>query len=337
MTKLKDLAKALGLSVTQVSRALDDKPDVAAKTKVRVREEAARLGYFPNAAARSIRKQRTDTVAVVLPPGSNAVGLGALVELLHDAAIELARYGYDLVMIPGLDANNEINALQRVVDGRRADAVIVVRTRRDDERVRFLSERAVPFVTLGRTSSTEHSFVDGDGAAGFADATRLLASLGHQRIAHIAAPQVFNFAHDRRNGWAAAMVGLGYGDALIECEGEPTERGGFEAASNLLDRRVPPTALLCSTDAMAIGAYSAARARDLLPGQTISIIGHDDLAVGSLISPKLTTMKIASTEIGQRLAGHLNGLLNGVDPHTLQTLYPIRQISRGSHGPVGLV
>jgi LacI family transcriptional regulator len=336
MTNLKDLAKALGLSVTQVSRALDDKPDVAAKTKIRVREEAARLGYLPNAAARSMRKQRTDTVAVVLPSGSNAVGLGALVELLHDAAAELSNCGYDLVMIPGFDADNEMNVLRRVVEGRRADAVIVVRTRRDDDRVRFLSERAVPFVTLGRTSSTEHSFVDGDGAAGFAEATRLLASLGHERIAHIAGPQAFNFAFDRRSGWAAAMVDLGYGDALIECVAEPTERGGFEATCNLLDRRVRPTALLCSTDAMAIGAYAAAQARALLPGKTISIIGYDDLAIGSLISPKLTTMKIASTEIGQRLASHLRGLLNGVDPRSLQTLYPVRQVLRGSHGPVDL-
>jgi LacI family transcriptional regulator len=334
MTNLKDLAKALGLSVTQVSRALDNKPDVAAKTKARVREEAARRCYFPNAAARSMRKQRTDTVAVVMPSGLDTLGLGALLELLHDVAAELARFGFDLIIIPGLDAANELNALRRVVDGRRADAVLVVRTRRDDNRVRFLAERGVPFVTHGRTGAADHSFVDGDGGAGFAEATRLLASLGHERIAHIAGPQEFYFAHERRRGWAAAMVELGHGQALIEREAEPTERGGFEAAEALLGARHSPTALICATDAMAIGAYAAVRARGLLPGKAVSIIGHDDLAVGSLITPELTTMKIASAEIGKRLASHLQALLAGADPRSLQSLFPVRHVLRGSHGQV---
>lgn len=332
MTTLRELADALGLSPTQVSRALDDKPDVSAKTKERVREEARKCGYSPNAAARSMRKQKTDTVAVVLPAGASVTGLGSLVQTLYETAAELAVLGYDLVMIPGLDAAREVEALRRVVDGRRADAVIVVRTRRDDERVAFLTERGVPFVTHGRTARTDHAFVDGDGESGFADATRALAALGHTRIAHIGGPQEYNFAFVRRAGWRGAMTELGL-DPRIDRQVHPTETGGFEAVRALFNEPTPPTALLCATDAIAIGAYRAVRATGREPGRDVAIIGHDELPAGALLTPPLSTMRIASSEVGKRLACHLHARLGGGDVTALQTLFSVDLVLRGSHGP----
>ncbi len=106
MTTLRQLAEALDLSITTVSRALDDKNDVSAATKVKVREAAARLGYQPNAAARSLRKQRVDTIAVTLPAAWNHVGLSALIDMLTTTAASLRRAGLDLVMVPSLGSAN---------------------------------------------------------------------------------------------------------------------------------------------------------------------------------------------------------------------------------------
>jgi LacI family transcriptional regulator len=205
MSSLKALALALNLSITQVSRALDDKPDVSAATKLRVRAKALELGYQPNAAARSLRKRTADTVAVVLPAGANHIGLTSMMDMLYGTAAALGRSGFDLIMIPGREQATEIETLRRIVEGRRADAIIVVRTRFDDDRVAYLHDRGFPFVTHGRTNGAiVHPYIDGDGQAGFADATMALAKLGHTRIAHIAGPQEMTFAQHRR--WLAPGV-----------------------------------------------------------------------------------------------------------------------------------
>jgi LacI family transcriptional regulator len=334
MTSLKDLAKKLDLSITQVSRALDDKADVSAATKVRVRAAAKAMNYQPNAAARSLRKRKADTIAVVLPPGANHIGLSALLSMLFDVAAALADHGFDLVMLPGRPDGDEFDALKRIVEGRRADAVVVVRTFRNDARVAFLTERGVPFVTSGRTDGRiPHAYVDGDGEAGFAEATTLLAKLGHKRIAHIAAQQHFNFAGLRRQGWLDAMHRHDLPTAGLDIEAQPNERAGELVAAELLQRTPRPTALLCATDAIAIGAIAAVKAAGLQPGRDISIIGHDGVAAGLLTTPLLSTMEIAASDYGARIADKLIRRLGGADVRDLTEVLPIRQIPRASHGP----
>lgn len=334
MPRLKDLARTLNLSITQVSRALDDKPDVSAATKEKVRAAAKIMNYRPNAAARSLRKRKADTIAVVLPAGSNHIGLSALLSLLFDTAAALAAHGFDLVIIPGRPDGDEIEAMKRIVEGRRADALVVVRTLRNDPRVAFLTERGVPFVTSGRTQSlVPHAFVDGDGEAGFAEATDMLARLGHRRIAHIAAHRQFNFATLRRDGWLNAMRKNDLPTRGFDLEAAPNEAGGEAAAAKLLSRAARPTALLCATDAMAIGAIAAAKAAGLEPGRDISIVGHDGVAAGLLTTPPLSTMQIAAQDLGARIADKLIRRLAGEDVRTLTEVLPIQQVPRASHGP----
>ncbi len=228
--------------------------------------------------------------------------------------------------------------MRRIVDGRRADAVIVVRTRRDDERVALLAERGVPFVTHGRTGGTiAHAFIDGDGEAGFAAATKDLAALGHKRIAHLAAPLDLSFGHWRHRGWLRAMGDHGFDSKGLSVVCEPNETAGHAAASHIL--KAPdvktanrPTALLCATDAIAIGAMKAAREAGLLPGLDIAIVGHDNLPAGRYMDPQLTTMEIDVDDLGGRLAELLLKRLGGTAPEELQTLLPVRQIPRASHG-----
>lgn len=334
MSNLKTLAGRLGLSITTVSRALDDYADVSDATRKRVRQLARELNYQPNAAARSLRRQRANAVAVALPSTSSPAGVTGLFNMLMDAGTALSASGLDLLMLPTPSADSELQSLRRLVDGRRVDAVILVRTRREDARVAFLEEAGMPFVTHGRTASKEpHAFVDGDGEQGFRDATRLLVDLGHRRIAHIAAPTVLMFAHLRRKGWLAAMQEAGLAPAGDVAVTQPTEVEGHAAAQRLLALPTPPTALLCATDILAIGAIAAVKAAGLKPGRDITIVGHDGLSVGAFSDPPLTTMEIATGDVGQRLAALLIARLGGKPAHELQMVLPVRQVPRATHGP----
>jgi LacI family transcriptional regulator len=207
MSQLKQLASSLGLSITTVSRALDGYPDVAVKTRERVQRAARAMGYSPNTAARNLRRGSAEAIAVVLPTEPGRVGPPVFLDMLAACGARLAEVGLDLMLLPSAGRVSEMDTYRRLADSRRADAFIVLRTRLEDERVAYLQQRGVPFVTHGRTGRPDnHAFIDGDGAAGFAAATGLLAELGHRRIAHVAAPQNFTFAHLRRCGWAAALA-----------------------------------------------------------------------------------------------------------------------------------
>lgn len=333
VSNLKQLAQSLGLSITTVSRALDGYSDVAPATRERVQAAARAMNYRPNPAARSLRRRKAESVAVTLPLEPGRFGPPLFLNMLAACSQRLAEEGLDLMLLPTTGRTAEMETYRRLMDGRRADAVIVVRTRLEDERVTFLKERGIPFVTHGRTGHPEdHAFIDGDGEAGFHEATHLLASLGHRRIAHIAAPQDLTFAHLRRKGWLRALEEAGLSDRL-ETAAQPNESGGYEAAQWLLQQNAPPTALLCATDSMAIGALSALKERGFAAGRDIAVIGHDNLPSAAFTDPPLSTMEIAAPDIGRQLAEKLIARLGGQQACELQTILPVRQVPRMTHGP----
>ena len=331
MSNLKHLARSLGLSITTVSRALDGYSDVAPATRERVRAAAEAINYRPNSAARSLRRRKAEAVAVTLPMEPGRFGPPVFLNVLAACSQRLSEEGLDLMLLPTAGRAAEMEAIRRLVDGGRADAIIVVRTRLEDERVAFLKQRGFPFVTHGRTARfEEHAFIDGDGESAFRRATEMLASLGHRRIAHIAAPQDLTFAHLRRTGWLAGLQETGQLDAL-EYATQPTEAGGYEAAQWLLRQSPRPTALLCATDSLAIGALSALKERGLMAGRDIAVIGHDNLPLSAFTDPPLSTMEIAAPDAGSQLAEALIARLGGRDHRDLQTILPVQQVSRATH------
>lgn len=333
MSNLKHLAQSLGLSITTVSRALDGYSDVAPATRERVKAAARAINYRPNSAARSLRRRKAEAVAVTLPLEPERVGPPVFMNMLAACSQRLAQEGLDLMLLPTVSRAAEMETYRRLVDGGRADAVIVVRTRLEDERVAFLQERGIPFVTHGRTARPDrHAFIDGDGEAGFQDATRLLFSLGHRHIAHVAAPQDLTFAHLRRKGWVSALEEAALPRGL-EYTAQPSEAGGYEAARWLLQQRPRPTALLCATDSMAIGVLRALKEEGLRAGRDIAVIGHDNLPFAAFADPPLSTMEIAIPDVGCRLAEALIARLGGRDERELQTILPVQQVPRATHGP----
>ncbi|NLS07725.1 LacI family DNA-binding transcriptional regulator [Rhizobium sp. P32RR-XVIII] len=329
MANLKQLAQSLGLSITTVSRALDGYSDVSAATRQRVRDAAEKAGYRPNASARRLRKQRAELVAITLPSDPGHIGPPHFLDMLSGCAEHLATAGLNLVIAPVPRGESELEICRRFVDGRRVDAMLLVRTKRRDERVEFLQSRGIPFVTNGRTESiVPHPYIDGDGFSGFFAATRRFQAASHCRIGHIAGPQEYYFAHVRRMGWKAAMDEAGL-EADLCAEGAPTEQGGYLAALELLRQPSRPTALICATDEMAMGALRALREID--GGSEISIVGHDDLPMSAYTSPSLSTMRMTGKNLGASFASLLLRAIAGEPAEQLQELHPLEFVDRDSH------
>ncbi|RYF31156.1 MAG: LacI family transcriptional regulator, partial [Comamonadaceae bacterium] len=184
---LSKLAISLGLSITTVSRALGGYSDVAEATRRRIVEEAERIGYRPNAVARRLRGGRSDAVGIVLPTGPGQLGEPFFLRLIAAIGPRLAHAGLDLIVSSARGGPEELALYRQLVENRRVDAMIVARTRLDDDRVTYLKGSGLPFVTHGRTHAGGHASVDIEGAAAFDEATRRLLAFGHRRIGFIGA------------------------------------------------------------------------------------------------------------------------------------------------------
>lgn len=332
MAGLRELADQLGLSITTVSRALDGYGDVAETTKQRVRRAAEAAGYRPNPVARRLRKGASETVALIMPTEPGRFFEAAFVDLLAVLGERLAARHYDLTLMAARPGPDEQAAYARLARERRVDAFILVRTRRSDPRVAFLQEHRVPFVCHGRTETgAPCAYVDGDGEAGFHALTTRLVGLGHRRIAHLGAPDEFSFAGFRAAGWRRAMAQAGLPDDLARAV-PPTEEGGATSAAALLAGADRPTAILCATDRIAIGAMRAVEAAGLRVGRDVAVAGHDNIHAAAHTSPPLTTMELDARAAGEKLADMALALVGGASPEGLQHVLAPRQIARASTG-----
>jgi LacI family transcriptional regulator len=309
---LKDIAKATGFSVTTVSRALNDYSDVAEETKVRIKQVALELGYYPSATAQQLQKRRTDTIGFVIPTFGPRFSDPYFSELLAGIGNEAAEHGFDLLVStrpPGGEKEKE--TYRRLVSSRRVDGLLVVRTRQKDRRIAYLAEQAFPFVAFGRSDlAFDFPWLDVDGACGMEQVTQHLIDRGRRRIAYISAPEGLMFSHHRMNGYKRALEknGLPFVEERVAF-GDLTQRGGHRAARQLLSFSPPPTAIVVCNDLMALGAFKAAHEQNMVIGQDIAITGFDDIPLAEHAHPPLTTVGQPIYHVGTTICRMLIGLI----------------------------
>ena len=335
-TRLKVIAERLNLSQSTVSRALNDYQDISDRTKQLVREAADQLGYQPNMHARRLALGKSETLGYVMPWQDGQVTESFLSELMAGMAKALAGYGWDLTVLVPHSVEEELELFQRIARTRHISGLVISRTYSDDQRFRILRDLQIPFVSHGRSNDSDATaWLDVDNELAFAEMTAHLAGLGHERIAHIAGPEVYNFARQRTEGWRRGMV-----DARLDPTGAPLEmtdlsfEGGKMAMRRLLARDPQPTAVCCVSDVVAIGAMQAVREAGMVPGREVSLVGYDGLEIGAWIEPPLTTMRQPQQSAGRRLAEMLISLVEGRTlPSDNQELVRASLVRRGTANP----
>jgi LacI family transcriptional regulator len=312
---LKDIARAVGKSVTTVSSALNDYDDVSEETKQLVRRVAREMGYTPNIAAQQLRKKRTNTLGLILPTFAPRFSDPFFSELLAGIGNESSANGFDLLVSTQAPGPDEDAAYRRMVDGHRVDGLLLARTRENDPRITFLVERDFPFVAFGRTGQGfDFPYVDEDGILGMKLVTQHVIDLGHRRIAFMAAPPELTFTTYRLAGFRQAIEENGLSpDGSLIVVGDLTQRNGYRLAGELLDRPDPPTAMLACNDLMALGAMAAAQERGLIVGQDIAITGFDDIPPAQYSHPPLTTVHQPINRIGRMICEMLIQSIRGED------------------------
>jgi LacI family transcriptional regulator len=315
---LKELSAHLQLSQTTVSRALNGYPEVSLQTRQRVADAARTLGYRPNHAARGLATGKARVIAVVLRTALAQAADPHYSEFLSgvgDAALE---FGYDILVSPAT-REGEAATYRRLVQSGQADGILISSPLLADERLPLLDSLGIPYLVHGRVSGrgAPYAFLDIDNHGAFFDATRLLVQLGHVRFGLINGLAEMNFAQDRARGVTDALAQAGLVlDPAFSNAAEMTDDYGYKAMARMLDSTTPPTAVLCSSLFIALGAVRAVYDRDLVVGRDISIVAHDDVI--PYLKPENFRVPLATTRSSIRAAGRhamarLIGMLKNAD------------------------
>lgn len=306
MVTVYDVAKASGLSIASVSRALNRQPGVSQSTAERIVRIADELGYQPNDVARSLVAKSTKTIALLLPDVANPFFPG----LVKGVQAEADLHEHVLLLADGAGDRKRVASSMAVLRRKQVDGVIVVAgSLATDSDELFIG---IPAVFLDRRVSGSGASVAVDNEGGAYEATRHLIDWGHRRIAHIAGPLDLEVSQLRLAGWRRACVeaGLSAGDDLVVC-GQFLEEGGHGAAAKIFAQPDRPTAVFAANDLSAIGllAYCAERGISV-PGD-VSVVGFDGIHLARYTTPKLTTMAQPIMELGRRAGELLFELIGG--------------------------
>jgi DNA-binding LacI/PurR family transcriptional regulator len=295
---MRDIARATGLSQSTVSRVLNRTPTVvpiAEKTRERVIATANQLGYRPNPLARGLRGSSTMLLGVIVRDITDLFFAGAV----EAVSVEASRRGYNVVLGHAHARADEAIALWGVLEARHCDAILLLGDMRDQPRlIEDLAEARVPVVALWQGSrSTDVASVSVDNRAGIRAMLDHLTELGHRRIAFIGGRQLGDIK-EREEAFIEYTGQLG--EPLREgfVQHGPNElAGGVAALHRLLALPEPPTAVVASTDVLAIGALHAAHERGLRVPERLSITGFDDIPVAAFSVPSLTTVRMPVREM----------------------------------------
>ncbi|MBN2146413.1 MAG: LacI family DNA-binding transcriptional regulator [Anaerolineales bacterium] len=292
---IRDVAVAAGVSVSTVSRVLNNKDDVSIETQERVKTVIAEMGYASSLAARGMRSHRTNVIGLIMP---DVVSLYSFA-VLQGVNRAIAQLHYDLIVYTNGDIRKNETADQEsyyvsLLNGSITDGVIVVAP----AATKFST--AAPVVAIDpNNESPGCPAIISTNRDGALQAMDYLIGLGHRQIGHITGRLELVSAIRRLQGYkdGLAKAGIPYDENLVQVSDFTTETA-YECAHRLFRLANPPTAIFASNDMSAIGVYRAAQELGLRIPEDLSVVGFDNLPETACLTPALTTIDQFLTEMG---------------------------------------
>ena len=333
---IRDVARRAGVSISTVSRVLNDTCPVHPAKRRLVLDAAAALGYAPNPAARSLLNKRTGGLGGLLPFVSGEF-FSEFLSALDEAAQENDLF---LVISTSHRRLSEFTGAMQALD-KRVDGLIVMAPELLAKDISSVVRTDDPVVFVNtRTEGLPFDTVNFDNHQGARALTQHLLDLGHERIAIVRGPSDAHDALQRLQGYRDAMAGTRLGhDEALEVDGEYTLEAGYAATRTLLARGVQPTAIIAANDYAAIGVLRALHEAQLRVPDDVSVGGFDGLNSGLYTLPPLTTVRAPIRKIGQIAIALLLERLRNPERQRAprRRVLPVELIARASPAPPGHV
>ena len=309
MVSMKDIARACGVSVATVSKALNGQQDIGQETREHICKTADEMGYLTNAAARALKTNRTYNIGVLfVDERRSGLAHEYFSAVLESVKVEAERCGYDITFINRNVGGKPTTYLQHCLY-RGVDGVVIACVDFDDPQVLELVGSELPVVTIDHVFNNRVAVVS-DNVTGLETLVRHAYEKGHRRIAFIHGERTA-VTENRLTGFYRACEQLG-----LEPREEYLREGVYHdpdrcaaCTKELLALPEPPTCILFPDDFSAVGGLGALAEAGLRVPEDISVMGYDGIHLASVMSPALTTFHQDTEVLGRTAAARLIELI----------------------------
>ncbi len=331
MATLESIAQAAGVSKATVSLALNGKPGVSPRTRQRILEIAKQLNYQPNASAKGLAKQKTETVGVIVPDISTPF----YAELVRGVEGEVSTHGYHLILCTTTGKPSREELYFQLFRTQRVDGIIIMTPRGDDCVIHQIHAEGFPIVVVDRDVAIGDDIVEVlvDNFHGSIAAMEHLLNLGYKRIGFINGVPTLPASQERLRGYRLALQehDITPRDEWL-CTANFREDGGYQCMHRLLNADPSLDAVFVGSDLMALGAIKALREEGKRVPDDIAIVGFDDIPLAPTFDPPLTTVRQPMAKMGAMAARLLFQLINGEELLERKVILQTELVIRASCG-----
>lgn len=314
MVTIKDIAKKAKISVTTVSRALNDFDDVNAETKKKIKRIAKEMGYVPNRMARGLVKKDKRTLALVLSNLEKEGGKDNIVYRIMSGMYKFAdSVNFEIVIFTTNSAHQKETTYTQFCNGHDIGGAIMLGIQIDDPYFKEIINNDIPVVLIdieGYGDKVSSVLIDNTEAS--REAVEYLIKNKHTKIAMLTGRPNADVSIPRQSGYEKALSNakIEINPDYIKC-GYFLENNAYSETKNLIETHPEITAIFCASDMMACGAYRAIRELGKSIPKDISIIGFDDNPLAEYLSPSLTTIRQDFYNKGYKAAEVLYKMIQG--------------------------
>ena len=307
---IKDVAKLAGVSISTVSRVINDSKPVTDEVKQRVLDVIKETGYVPNPLARSLVTKKSKLIGVIVPEVSDSF----VNEILNGIEAVAKMYDYDILLVNTYsDKQQEIDSI-RLLKTKQVEGIVMVSWILDEDHVNYMKEIRIPAVYISKTARDYDIYtVSTSNENATYDMTKYLIENNHKEIALIMTSKEETILEaERRTGYERALRdnNIEVRDELIK-HGNTDYEGGYNSMKELLDDKIIPSAVFVTGDEAAVGAINAIFDAGYNVQQDISVVGFNDTKLAKIYRPKLTTVFQPLFDMGAVSIRALIKLING--------------------------
>lgn len=311
-----DVADALGVSKTTVSRAISGKGRIGKETRDKVLAYIQEHDYKPNVIAKGLAQSKTYNLCVVMPGDYEVVDWNFFQECLFGIQEMAETEGYDILL--SMCRINDISSLERIIANHKVDGVVLMRTFLEDAQIEFLKQKDIPFVTTGSTNYKGVVQIDHNHKSACKELTSIILMKNLKRIALIGEEEGYVVTQSRLQGFREAyeQIGETFDESLLYLSPENHVRAD-KAVNKILEQDVD--CILCMDDAVASRVLKILREKDIKVPQDLRVASFYDSTILENHIPSITSLSFDAKELGRIACRTLLDMIEGfeVDEKTL--------------------
>ena len=306
MASIKDVAKAAGVSISTVSRTINNNPSISAATKERVSKVIKDLNYSPNSMAKGLSNNNSYTITLLVDVEDEKSFYNPFFyEVMHGIEKIVYRKEYCLIVSNLNTMIRKENVLEWLIKGKRTEGVILPSSIIDSKMIKELKKNNIPFVSIGEPANLREtiSWVDINNRKAGEQATNYFIDNNRKKIAFIGYDNSKVFNRRRFEGYKIALENskINY-DASLVIEGRNSKDDGYRMMKELLSDNNFPDSVICADNLMSIGAIRAIQESGLSIPKDISVISFDNSQIAEIMYPAISTINVDVFELGLQSA-----------------------------------